>query len=337
MMLMVVRSQDSCIADQCRNLEFGPEKAFDGKRLINHTIRTVVITVARFCENLCYMEPDCVSINLYTPADGNGNYEGELNNVTHEGHEDKLIDREKYSYHAAESDCVQNPCKNNATCQSGFTKKGYRCLCTVGFEGPLCGKDINECVRDLHKCSDDAFCIDTKGSYNCTCKDGFQGNGRDCKEVLYDLEDERKIEVVASIDLEDTVNDSATYPLAESEVSNEVNYENNERGGNLNRQRFENISSAEIDDIIYTRTETKKTKQSTKWAIRIFEESDKAKQALEQRKYKTKTSNSKSRPPKVEVVKYNPGRQSLGSSAEYRASYNLVLVSSRTRRSATVD
>ena len=37
-----------------------------------------------------------------------------------------------------QSNCVQNPCKNNATCQSGFTKKGYRCLCTAGFEGLIC-------------------------------------------------------------------------------------------------------------------------------------------------------------------------------------------------------
>ena len=37
-----------------------------------------------------------------------------------------------------QSNCVQNPCKNKATCQSGFTKKGYRCLCTAGFEGLIC-------------------------------------------------------------------------------------------------------------------------------------------------------------------------------------------------------
>ena len=83
-------------------MEFGPEKAFEGKRLVNHTIRTVEITVSRFCENLCYMEPDCVSINLYTRGDGNGNYKCELNNATHEGHEGKLIEEEMYSYHAAE-------------------------------------------------------------------------------------------------------------------------------------------------------------------------------------------------------------------------------------------
>ena len=94
--------KDVCIADQCRKLEFGPEKAFQGKRLINHTIRTIEITVSKFCENLCYMEPDCVSINLYTRGDGNGYHKCELNNATHEGHEKKLIDQEMYSYHAGE-------------------------------------------------------------------------------------------------------------------------------------------------------------------------------------------------------------------------------------------
>ena len=41
--------------------------------------------------------------------------------------------------------------------------------------------DINECVCGLDKCSSDAFCNNTKGSYNCTCKPGFTGNGRECK------------------------------------------------------------------------------------------------------------------------------------------------------------
>ena len=87
-------------------MEFGPEKAFEGKRLVNHIVRTVEITVSRFCENLCYMEPDCVSINLYTRRDGN--YKCELKNATHEGHEEKLIDEEMYSYHAAEVNITFN-------------------------------------------------------------------------------------------------------------------------------------------------------------------------------------------------------------------------------------
>ena len=37
--------------------------------------------------------------------------------------------------------CDKNPpCQNNATCQSGFTIKGYRCSCPPGFEGEHCEK-----------------------------------------------------------------------------------------------------------------------------------------------------------------------------------------------------
>ncbi|PFX16293.1 Protein kinase C-binding protein NELL2 [Stylophora pistillata] len=318
---------------QCRNLEFSPERAFEGKRLMNHTIRIVEVTVARFCENVCYMEPDCVSINLDKRANGSGGYKCELNNVTHEGHEHHLTDHKDFFYHAAESYCVKNPCKNNARCQSGFTDEGYRCLCMAGFSGPrsiellmarngnltsdlreaiskinevgrllapltsnpfeelstsshevphvnrptvnsevsdpqsiapsgnvnhelqrlfptlkrlneqaspssfrpaehltlrggkkrkrqtpkananckkgkpvfrdivlipnpkhnrvpthsaqlqLERKDTDECVTGLHNCSPNAYCNNTNGSYNCTCKPGFTGNGQECKRV----------------------------------------------------------------------------------------------------------------------------------------------------------
>ena len=55
-----------------------------------------------FCENVCFLEPNCVSINLNKRVDGNGNYKCELNNATHEGHEDELKKEENYFYHAAE-------------------------------------------------------------------------------------------------------------------------------------------------------------------------------------------------------------------------------------------
>ena len=36
--------------------------------------------------------------------------------------------------------CIANLCKNNATCQSGFTDKGYRCLESAGFKGQTFGE-----------------------------------------------------------------------------------------------------------------------------------------------------------------------------------------------------
>ena len=94
--------EDLSEADQCRKLKFTPEKAFDGKRLIYHVIRVAEVTTKDFCENVCFMEPDCVSINLDKRVSGHGVYKCELNNVTHERHEHDLKDEDRYFYRAAE-------------------------------------------------------------------------------------------------------------------------------------------------------------------------------------------------------------------------------------------
>ena len=40
--------------------------------------------------------------------------------------------------------------------------------------------DINECETGKHHCDSNAFCNNTKGSYNCTCIPGYIGNGVNC-------------------------------------------------------------------------------------------------------------------------------------------------------------
>ena len=52
--------------------------------------------------------------------------------------------------------------------------------------------DIDEC-SSANECNMDATCTNTIGSYNCTCKKGYQGDGRNCpgkvhcKEGIMDL------------------------------------------------------------------------------------------------------------------------------------------------------
>ena len=41
--------------------------------------------------------------------------------------------------------------------------------------------DINECIEGTSDCSADAVCNNIKGSYNCTCKPGYSGDGRTCE------------------------------------------------------------------------------------------------------------------------------------------------------------
>ena len=97
-----INFKDFCDTDQCRKLEFTPEKAFDGRRLINHVIRIVEVLTMNFCENMCYMEPDCVSINLDKRVSEHGGYKCELNNVTHGRHEHDLKKEDNHFYYAAE-------------------------------------------------------------------------------------------------------------------------------------------------------------------------------------------------------------------------------------------
>ena len=89
-------------------------------------------------------------------------------------------------------------------------------------------------------------------------------------DVLYDLENENENELLASIDVDHPVSTSTSFPVTESKVSEQVTDGNTEPISNMNKQRFANMSSAEVDEII-TRAETKNTKDNTKWAVRVFE------------------------------------------------------------------
>ena len=48
--------------------------------------------------------------------------------------------------------------------------------------------DIDECTNGTHSCDVNAVCNNTWGSYNCTCKDGFYGDGINCTgNYLYNV------------------------------------------------------------------------------------------------------------------------------------------------------
>jgi len=40
--------------------------------------------------------------------------------------------------------------------------------------------DNDECSTDSHSCDVNAVCSNTHGSYTCTCKAGYSGDGRTC-------------------------------------------------------------------------------------------------------------------------------------------------------------
>ncbi|KAL3536542.1 hypothetical protein ACH5RR_005003 [Cinchona calisaya] len=73
-------------------------------------------------------------------------------------------------------------CQQNSYCvdsETGFG--GYRCNCNQGYEGnpyldPGC-QDIDECA-DPNNSPCEKICLNTPGSYNCSCPKGYYGDGR---------------------------------------------------------------------------------------------------------------------------------------------------------------
>ena len=44
----------------------------------------------------------------------------------------------------------------------------------------FCFSDVDECMEGTDDCHSDATCTDTEGSFNCTCNDGYSGDGTTC-------------------------------------------------------------------------------------------------------------------------------------------------------------
>ena len=44
----------------------------------------------------------------------------------------------------------------------------------------ICCTDVDECGKGTHGCHGNATCSNVIGSYNCSCEDGFSGDGFHC-------------------------------------------------------------------------------------------------------------------------------------------------------------
>ena len=60
-------------------------------------------------------------------------------------------------------------------------------VCFLSHPPPPPPPDIDECLNSSHSCHANADCTNTPGSYVCSCRQGYTGNGRQCtgKAAVY--------------------------------------------------------------------------------------------------------------------------------------------------------
>ncbi|XP_074631939.1 nidogen-like isoform X3 [Acropora palmata] len=78
--------------------------------------------------------------------------------------------------------CSRENCHVYASCLADPLSGIANCACQIGFIGDgLKCQDVNECVANVDICTDKKTeCINTLGSYECLCKEGFMEVNRKC-------------------------------------------------------------------------------------------------------------------------------------------------------------
>ncbi|XP_044181238.1 protein jagged-1-like [Acropora millepora] len=133
------------------------------------------------CSFACLDIPSCFSFNLGTTPEANDRFRCELLPSDKYNNSDKFEQSLIFHHFSIATPCRSWPCQNNGKCLPVYEENDYKCICK-GFKGKNCEKDIDEC-HIANQCHQNATCNNTKGSYNCTCKGGFKGDGRiNCTE-----------------------------------------------------------------------------------------------------------------------------------------------------------
>uniref|UniRef100_A0A1I7W652 EGF-like domain-containing protein n=1 Tax=Heterorhabditis bacteriophora TaxID=37862 RepID=A0A1I7W652_HETBA len=93
------------------------------------------------------------------------------------------------------NECEQKPCDVVAVCIN--YNGGYECKCPIGYRGHgtkenpckvykmifYSCSDVDECEEGIHNCTSFENCGNTRGSFLCDCKSGFEQRGSECINI----------------------------------------------------------------------------------------------------------------------------------------------------------
>ncbi|KAL9970863.1 hypothetical protein ACROYT_G023315 [Oculina patagonica] len=182
----VAASNANLATDDCRALQF--KLPVYNRKLVGHVIKSMLVKSEIGCEANCFKEDNCMSMNLGQLEDGK--HVCELSSSDHDLHPEDLKHQMEFIYRPVLNHCSSSPCPLTRRCQTGFTDKGYRCIASKESAKENDYKiDVDECINGDHDCHLNANCINTAGSFHCTCQPGYTGDGRLCSEKLKKISD----------------------------------------------------------------------------------------------------------------------------------------------------
>ncbi|CAH3165282.1 unnamed protein product, partial [Pocillopora meandrina] len=92
----------------------------------------------------------------------------------------KEISKFRFWAHQQPNDWNNEDCVHTLSAKHGYAWNDVPCDNCFNF---TCFTDFDECKTNTYSCDDNAACKNTVGSYTCTCKSGYSGDGKTCNDV----------------------------------------------------------------------------------------------------------------------------------------------------------
>ncbi|XP_068705690.1 uncharacterized protein [Montipora foliosa] len=157
----------------------GSEESILGWMLQKHIYRTMRANIGIPCALVCREDVRCQSLNFVMSL-----RMCEFSNRTKEARpEDFVPDPDRYYFRRDINRVALGSIPELAavSCQEIKASEGQ--VISAKYWLSTIKPDVDECTASSPVCDLNAFCNNSIGSYNCTCKPGYFGDGKTCKDV----------------------------------------------------------------------------------------------------------------------------------------------------------
>ncbi|XP_068706620.1 uncharacterized transmembrane protein DDB_G0289901-like [Montipora foliosa] len=181
---------DKTKSQQCP--AFGSEESILGWMLQGHIYQTMMANIGLHCLSVCLKDDRCQSFNFVMSL-----HMCEFSDRTKEARpEDFIPDADRYYFRkyinrvplGSISDLAAESCKE-IKMSEGRSPNGKYWMSSIKPGIPVLAfcdmktEDVNECTASSPVCHVNATCNNSLGSYRCTCKPGYAGDGKTCKDI----------------------------------------------------------------------------------------------------------------------------------------------------------